>query len=430
MALRRQRNKIMSKNKIAIITGAILSLALVISLTYIGCGGASSDSGSSAPAFPGYSGNLNQAGGAIYNGGHLDWGVDIAVDSVITDGPFVYTLGATFASDTDDGSTVLAKFNSAGDIIASARFNGIGGMAMALSQTAIYITGQRPTPSAYVTAKYDLNLNLITSTALAGDASARAITLDNSGNVYVIGSEIHTPAVAGNDYDYKIVKYNANLVQQGNPITYDSGVTDEGSGIAADNSGNIYVTGAKISGTDYSFTTLKYNSSLVLQNTDEYTTSVYVNTNNSLYPKIAVDKNSGNVYVFGTAVGSAGPGNPYRDFLLIKYNSSLSPVNAVTYANGLEGVSLTIDSSGNIYVFGNYFNGTVQDAWMVVKYNSALAVQSFITDKAGTNSADEPGGIALDNTGRVYLIGLTSPDVTPAMSSFNLRAKRFPAMTP
>ncbi|MFH1228492.1 MAG: SBBP repeat-containing protein [Planctomycetota bacterium] len=355
----------------------------------------------------------------------MDWGSDIAVDSTITTSPVVYVLGSAFTSPTSGGDAVISKFNSNGDITAAARFSGTGGMALAVNQNGVYMTGQRPSPSAYVTAKYDLNLNLITSTALAGDASARAIALDNSGNVYVIGSDGTT-----NAYNYKIVKYDANLVQQGSPVIYDSGYNDEGSGIAVDNSGNIFVTGMKISGTGYSIVTLKYNSSLVLQNTAEYSTNVYYSTNYGLYPKIALDKNSGSVYIVGTVIGSAGSEDPpFRDILLVKYDSSLNQVGTVVYADGFEGTNLAVDAGGNVYVNGNYYNGVVQDAWLVVKYNSSLVYQSNFTDKSAINSMDEPGGIALDSAGNVYLSGITAPTfIQGDWSNFNLRAKRFPPM--
>lgn len=400
-------------------------VALFIVTGYVGCGGGgggSSSSGSSSP-FPGYTGNLNQTNGVIYNGGNMDWGSDIAVDNTIAGSPVIYTLGAAFTSPTGDGSSILAKFDSNGAITATARLNCMGGMAMALNpQFGVYITGQGS--SAYETAKFDLNLNLITTTSLAGDASARGIALDNSGNVYVIGSEHHTPSF-GNEFDYKIVKYDVDLVQQGLPITYDSGATDEGSGIAVDNSGNIYVTGAKISGTDYSFVTLKYDSSLTLLNTAVYSTNVYIDSNHGLYPKIAV--NSGSVYVVGTVLGVSTD----RDILLIKYDSALNQVNAVTYPDGLEGVNLALDASGNVYVFGNYYNGSVPDAWLVVKYNSALAFQSYLTDKFGTNTMDEPGGIALDTAGNIYLNGITAPTFNSSdWSNWNMRAKRFAPLLP
>ncbi|MFA5795216.1 MAG: SBBP repeat-containing protein [Candidatus Brocadiia bacterium] len=409
--------------------GLFLLLGAVVILSQGGCGSSGGDDnedGDSGPLFPGYSGNLTTTGGVIYDGGNMDWGSDIAVDSTITASPVVYVLGAAFASPTGNGDAVISKFNSSGDITAAARFNGTGGTALAVNQNGVYMTGQRPSPSAYVTAKYDLNLNLITSTALAGDASARAMALDNSGNVYVIGSDGTI-----NAYNYKIVKYDADLVQQGSPVIYDSGYNDEGSGIAVDNSGNIFVTGMKISGTGYSIVTLKYNSSLVLQNTVEYSTNVYYSTSYGLYPRIAVDKNSGSVYVSGTILGTAGPGDPFRDILLIKYDASLNQVATAIYADGLEGTNLAVDASGNVYVNGNYYNGVVQDAWLVVKYNSSLVYQSYFTDKSATNSMDEPGGIALDSAGNVYLSGITAPTyVSGDWSNFNIRAKRFPPMGP
>jgi hypothetical protein len=376
---------------------------------------------------PGFSGNLNQTGGVIYDNGNMDWGSDIAVDNATAGGPYIYALGTAFTSTTSAaGSGIIAKFNSAGNILATAKFDGVGGMALAVNQNGVYITGQRPNPSAYVTIRCDLNLNLITATALAGDASARDIALDNSGNVYVIGSEAHTPTTVGNEYDYKMVKYDAGLVQQGSPVIYDSGFKDEGSGIDLDSAGNIYVTGAKIIASTNTIVTVKYNPAWVTQNAAEYSANVYVDTSHGLLPKIAVDRNSGNVFIAGTIGGSTGPGDPPRDFLLIKYSPILaSPIN-VNYPDGLECVNLGLDAAGNVYLFGNYYDGIVQDAWMVVKYNSAMVFQSYFTDKSAANSMDEPGGIALDSAGNIYLCGITAPTYIPSdWSNWNMRIKRF-----
>jgi hypothetical protein len=87
---------------------------------------------------------------------------------------------------------------------------------------------------------------------------ARAIALDNSGNIYVTGQS----AGSGTYEDYATVKYDSSGVEQW-VARYNGPGNDEDKAyaIALDNSGNIYVTGGSMgSGTDLDYATIKYSS--------------------------------------------------------------------------------------------------------------------------------------------------------------------------
>ncbi len=85
---------------------------------------------------------------------------------------------------------------------------------------------------------------------------AYAIALDNLGNIYVTGVSWGS----GTDYDYATVKYDSSGVEQWVERYNGPGNgSDVARAIALDNSGNIYVTGVSWgSGTDYDYATIKY----------------------------------------------------------------------------------------------------------------------------------------------------------------------------
>ena len=82
---------------------------------------------------------------------------------------------------------------------------------------------------------------------------------DASGNIYIVGA---TP-VSGHGYDFSTIKLNSSMVLQWQ-ANYNgaANLNDIGSGIGVDASGNVYVTGYTTSATTgKDMITIKYNSS-------------------------------------------------------------------------------------------------------------------------------------------------------------------------
>ncbi len=129
------------------------------------------------------------------------------------------------------------------------------------------------------------------------------------------------------------------------PGNYD----DNATALTIDNSGNVYVTGYSfVSGPRHDYTTIKYNS-----DGDTVWVRRYNGTGNNtdLALAIAVDI-SGNVYVTGESIGS-GPG---QDYATVKYNSAGEEQWAARYngpGNYWDTASaIAVDDSGNVYVTG------------------------------------------------------------------------------
>ncbi len=184
---------------------------------------------------------------------------------------------------------------------------------------------------------------------------------------------------------------------------------DDPTDVAIDNSGNIYLTGQSIVGGDFfKFITVKFNSSGVRQWVAKYEGLPF---SNSIGYSVGVDS-YGNVYATGyTRVGSG-----QIDLLLIKYNQ-----------NGIEqwkqqyngpgnfddfGVSLDLDTAGNVYVGGySYGSGTNYD-FILLKYDPAGINQWTKRWNGITNGADYLKKINVSSDGNIVVTGYSFKNTT------------------
>ena len=247
--------------------------------------------------------------------------------------------------------------------------------------------------------KYDASGNVIWGRTDAGNTSADALSIatDSSGNVYVAGTFYGPSIKFGNItlnriyngfFDIYLVKFDAT----GNVIWAKSGTGDEWSipwSIAADNSGNVYMTGGFWS------TSMNF-SGLVLDNANPYNfVDMFLVKYNSagyvVWAKrgesynfgteangIAVD-NTGNIYVTGYFKGDYhyygdslkfgnftlynNSGGEAPNYFIVKYD----PSGNVLWANGADkfigrasGNGVSIDKWGNVYVIGEFANGSIR----------------------------------------------------------------------
>jgi uncharacterized delta-60 repeat protein len=235
---------------------------------------------------------------------------------------------------------------------------------------------------------------------------ARAIVLDNEGNVYVTGYSMG----GDTEYDFATIKYNSDGMQQwvrryNGPGNGSDGAT----AIALDSEGNIYVTGGSTGNETHSdYTTIKYNSDgteLWVQRyngTDNYYDAVF---------SMAVDSNN-NIYVTGVSSGSG----KYSDYLTIKYNSSGAQLWVRSY-NGPsnyvdEAHAVAVDIEGNVYVTGYSWGNATDYDYATIKYNSDGAHQWVKRYNGTGNSGDVATAIAVDNESNIYVTGRSSGNGT------------------
>ena len=210
---------------------------------------------------------------ARYDGsGAYDGATAIVVDNAGN----VYVTGASHGSEPYIAYATV-KYDSSGVEQWVARYGGQGDFgdtawAIALDNLDnVYVTGSSAgsgTYFDYATVKYDAAgvEQWVARYDGPGNGTdiARALAIDNAGNIYVTG-------ISGNpgyNTDYATVKYDASGVEQW-VARYDaSGEEDGATAIALDDIGSVYITGWIYSaGANFDYGTIKYSSTGVEENT-------------------------------------------------------------------------------------------------------------------------------------------------------------------
>jgi hypothetical protein len=182
--------------------------------------------------------------------------------------------------------------------------------------------------------------------------------------------------------------------------------SDMGHGITVDKSGNVYVVGFEDRSDLKQFHNIwirKYNASGLIQWTTTYNSA---GNNPEIGYAIAADI-EGNVYVAGfETVPEKG-----TDILVIKYNPDgliqwttmyNSPGNDVDSAQGI-----TVDKSGNVYVTGFEDRADLKQGkniW-IRKYNKDGLTQWTETYHSARNNSEVGNDIAVGTEGNVYVVG-------------------------
>ena len=178
--------------------------------------------------------------------------------------------------------------------------------------------------------------------------------------------------------------------------------------ITVDDSGNVYVTGYSLGlTTGYDFATVRYGR------TGQERWVVRFNgpaDGLDMATAVAVDPR-GNVYVTGYSCG-AGKGDQYYDYATVKYNAQGEEL-WVAYFDGSAGgmdvaKAIAVDNRGNAYVTGY---SCVEDAddgfcdFATVKYD-ARGREQWVAYYDGPGSGrDVPTSVSVDQRGNVYVTG-------------------------
>jgi len=330
----------------------------------------------------------------------------------------VYVTGSSRGIGTGGSDWATIKYDPLGSQLWVQRYNGplnYDDVPNAMKVDAlgnVYITGYGAVALGraedFVTIKYNSAGFMLWNQAYNGTFSnadqARAIAIDDIGNVYVAGFS-HGGSTY---YDYATVKYNSNGAQQW--VQRYNGVgsfNDEIYAMTLDNLGDVIVTGIVRGGLSfYDYATIKYTSTGVQEWVAIY--NGFGGSGSDGGYGIVAD-GSGNVYVSGNSATSMG----YPTNVTVMYNSSGDTVwtRRINDIAGTDPFTIAYDYClGYIYLAGTTFiNGTID--YTVVRYNSYG--DSLLTKYYnGTgNVADILYAVATDGLGNVYVTGRS--DVSP-----------------
>jgi len=368
-----------------------------------------------------YSTYLGGSGGDTAFGVAVNSAGDAYVTGITASTNFPTTSSAYQTTYAGDGDVFITEFNAAGSGVVFSTYLGGTGVD---TPAQILIDNQRPNATgnifvvgsttsnnfptssavfqpnyggiqdAFLTEMKPDGSALIYSTYIGGTGIdfGTALALDSSGNAYVAGST--------NSTDFPTL----NPLQLGNAGNYDAFVTevsptgallystylggsgaDNGTGIAVDSSGNVYICG--------------------------YTYSSNYPTQNALQSSL-----SGGSDVFVT-----------------KFRPGSSALLFSTYLGGSSldrALAMLVDSNGNIYLTGD----TQSDNFPVTNnaYQSTLlgADNAFVTKVAaggstlvfstlfGGSGTDQATAIAADSAGNIYITGFTQSSNFPRLDSF------------
>lgn len=330
------------------------------------------------------------------------------------------TDGGLFSRSFGGLDAFVAKFDASGNDIWRHQF-GSGGIDDAVSVAVdksgnIYIAGytshilldNRVSSGGMgiFVRKYDSSGSELWTIQFGSDPydEVGSLTLDSSGNVYVVGSKfVHTD---GRGPDYKIgflSKYDSNSNELWTRV-FEFPDSSHAKSVVVNSLGEIYIAGQNIKLNSYPFGDIdaflkKYSSAGNEIWTRKFGAPAAKDSINS----VIVDS-SGNIYVAGLT---------YSDAFLKKYDSTGSELWTRQFGSygGAEAFSVSTDISGNIYVAGyinNYTRDQVRsdgDDAFIRKYDSSG--NELWTYQFGTGSRDVAYSVAIDRSGSIYVAGST-----------------------
>lgn len=354
---------------------------------------------------------------AVYDGpvSSKDYGLSVVTD----DSGYVYVTGSSTGSGTLE-DIVTIKYNSSGDSLWVRRYNGPGDSTDKAKSVKLDGSGNvcvsgssigKGTTYDYTAIKYSPSGEQLWVARYNGPGNdtdwVSSMAADNSGNVYLTGASMGK----GTYYDYATIKYGANGAQLWT-ARYDGEKYNDGAvSIVLDGAGDVYVTGntnsdfgllQKMIGLDIA--TIKYSPEGRVKWVRKYESR---GNKEDVAQAAAVD-DSENVYVTGTCGQNlGGAALVLSDLEIIKYNKSGDEIWAVDYGmtehSDDVAEAMAVDKSGNIFISG--YSEHHSDNYLTVMMNSSGKILCSQSHNGSANNSDMAFSVAVDSSGNVYVTG-------------------------
>jgi hypothetical protein len=408
--------------------------------------------------------------GSSYSGGYASGGGGIAVDSsgnAFVTGHFVLnatTFGNTTLVTSGGSDVYIAKLSSSGEWQWAVRAGGSSwdeGYGIALDSSGnIYATGTFKDNATFGNTSLiaeeddDIFVAKLSNSGSwlwavkAGGARydySRAIAVDLSGNVFITGCFRESANFGSTSLtafavpEIFVAKISSSgewqwAVRASEPVS-GSSQHREGKGITVDSSGSAFITGSFSEIVTFGSTTLEEDhdgfSQFVAKISSSGTWQWAVKAGDSGYYNhdggIAVDS-SGNAFVTGgfsetaTFGSTVLMGSGDRDIFVAKISSNGIWQWAVSVGGSQEdeGNGITVDSSGNAFVTGSFYQTVTfgsttltssgKDDIFVAKISSSGSWQWAA--KADGSHREDGRRIAVDSSGNAYVFGLFTKNAT------------------
>ena len=344
---------------------------------------------------------------------------DVAASACVDNSGNSYITGYT--ADTDLALKIICmKYDSSGKPAWIRKFslpgysNGFGHNIVLDSNGSLYVSGfLRNTVGNYdiVLIKYSESGNEIWFKTFNGEGNGddfpASMCIDLNNNILIGG----TSKSQLNGMDMIIMKYDGSSTLIWNKTFNGSADSDDRiSSLTTNRSNNVYFCGSQINlntSSDFYSGKLSQSGDLIWENR-------FNGTGNSLdIPYAMTSDLSGNIIVTGYSRNDSVIGS--EDICTIKISSAGNVVWTGIYngsGNGTDqGISLTTDLKGNVYVCGATDRGNVQLIYSLIKYDVNGIFQWFTGYSVVKHPEDFAYSVSADNSGNIVVTGISIDSV-------------------